>query len=104
MITSWSNFPTGKRSGIHPIWKAITVENITAFFVRVPGIRFNNPVVYLCVDPDEAFATYEAEVMVPENGRIYQQRYIGHFRQSEGKLIYLSEYFDPTKTIAAFGP
>lgn len=99
-------FPYGESAGNPPRLegKAKIAETITAFFIRVPGIRFNNPVVYLCVNPDEAFATYEAEVLIPENGRIYKQHYIGHFRQYEGKLIYLSEYFDPTKTIAAFGP
>lgn len=99
-------FPYGEAAGNPPRLegKASIVETITAFFVRVPEIRFTNPIVYLCVDPNECFATYEAKVKVPENGRIYQQKYIGHFRQREGKLIYLSEYFDPTKTIAAFGP
>ncbi|GAB2590880.1 hypothetical protein GCM10027190_44380 [Spirosoma areae] len=99
-------FPYGEAAGNPPRLegKAIIAETIKAFFVRVPGIRFTNPVVYRCVDPCEAFATYETKVNVPENGRIYQQNYIGHFRQHEGKLIFLSEYFDPTKTMAAFGP
>jgi ketosteroid isomerase-like protein len=99
-------FPYGESAGNPPRLKgkAVIAETITAFFNRVPEIRFNNPTVYLCVDPDEAFATYEVEVKVPDNGRIYKQKYIGHFRQSEGKLVYLSEYYDPTKTISAFGP
>ncbi len=58
---------------------------------------------YPSADPDEAFATYDTEVNVPENGRVYQQKYIGHFRQRAGKLVYLSEYLDPTKLVEAFG-
>ena len=98
-------FPYGESAGNPPRLqgKAEITKTITAFFDRVPGIRFNNPVIYPSADPNEAFATYEVQINVPENGRIYQQKYIGHFRQRGGKLIYLSEYFDPTKTIEAFG-
>jgi ketosteroid isomerase-like protein len=98
-------FPYGESAGNAPrlAGKAAIAEAINAFFVRVPGIRFNNPVVYPSADPDEAFATYDVKVPVPENGRVYRQQYIGHFRQRAGKLVYLSEYFDPTRTIEALG-
>jgi ketosteroid isomerase-like protein len=59
-------------------------------------------VIYPGLDPDIAFATYDVEVKVYQTGRLYKQKYIGHFRQREGKLIYLAEYYDPTKTREAF--
>ena len=98
-------FPYGESAGNAPrlAGKAAIAEAISAFFVRVPGIRFNNPVIYPNADPDEAFATYAVEVPVPENGRVNRQKYIGHFRQRAGKLVYPSEYCDPTRTIEPFG-
>ncbi len=98
-------FPYGESAGNAPRLegKAAIAEAINAFLLRVPGFRFNHPVVYPGADPDEAFATYDAEVLVPENGRVYQQKYIGHFRQRAGKLTYIAEYYDPTKLIEAFG-
>ena len=97
-------FPYGESAG-NPArmgGKDEITEVITTFLARVPELRFRHPVIYLCADPDEAFATYDVEVNVPENNRVYRQNYISYFRQRSGKLVYLAEYFDPIKTRAAF--
>ncbi len=83
--------------------KAAVSEAVRSFLARVPGFRFNHLVIHPGADPDEAFATYDAEITVPENGRLYRQKYIAHFRQRAGKLVFISEYYDPTKMLEAFG-
>ena len=99
------DFPYAESAGLNPRLegKAAVAEAIAVFLARVPGIRFNHPKIHPGADPDEAFATYEVDVAVPENGRTYHQKYIGHFRQAKGKLISITEYFDPTKTVEALG-
>lgn len=97
-------FPFGEAAGNPSSMegKELIEKSIKEFLDSVPGIRFKNPVIYLGADPDEAFAKYEVEVDVPATGKVYKQKYIAHFRQQKGKLIYLSEYFDPTKVLEAF--
>ncbi len=97
-------FPYGESAGNPARMEGKTeiTEVITAFLARVPELRFRHPVIYPCANPDEAFATYDVEAHVPENNRVYRQNYISYFRQRAGKLVYLSEYFDPVKTKAAF--
>lgn len=84
--------------------KSAVIAAIRPFLDRVPSLRFRNPTIYPCVDPSEAFATYDAEALVIDNGRHYSQNYIAHFREKDGKLVFLSEYFDPLRTLEALGP
>lgn len=97
-------FPFGEAAGNPPALegKKLIEKHVKGFLDQVPGFRFKNPTIYLGADPDEAFAKYEAEVEVTATGKVYKQKFISHFRQQQGKLIYLSEYFDPTKAIEAF--
>jgi ketosteroid isomerase-like protein len=99
------NFPYGESAGLSSRLegKPAVAEAIQMFLARVPSIRFNHPVIHLAVDSDEAFATYEVDVAVPENGRSYHQKYISHIRQRNGKIITITEYYDPTKYLEALG-
>lgn len=98
-------FPYAASAGLSPRLegKAAVAEAIKMFLARVPGLRFNHPIIRLAQDSDEAFATYDVNTAVPENGRTYRQQYISHIRQRNGKITAITEYYDPTKYVEALG-
>ncbi|WP_161989032.1 nuclear transport factor 2 family protein [Sphingomonas glacialis] len=97
-------FPYAKSAG-NPTsmqGKAVVSEGVRAFFKQVPDLRFTNPTIYGSADPQQGFATYEVDTIVPATGRRYAQKYIAHFRITEGLLSYIAEYYDPVQLVNAF--
>lgn len=97
-------FPFAKSAGLSEriTGKEFIKTSTQSFLSSVPGIRFNNPVIYPSADANQAFATYDVEVLVPSTNRIYKQTYISEFIQKDGKIIKMAEYYDPTKIVEAF--
>lgn len=97
-------FPFAKSAGLAEriTGKEFIKTSTQGFLSSVPGISFNNPVVYPSEDSNQAFATYEVEVLVPSTKKLYKQRYIAEFIQKEGKIIKMTEYYDPSKIVEAF--
>lgn len=82
--------------------KTAVSEAVGFFFRQVPELTFTNPVVFLSSDPHMGFATYQADTIVPATGRRYEQHYIARFREKDGRLAFISEYYDPMRLAAAF--
>jgi ketosteroid isomerase-like protein len=97
-------FPYGAAAGLKErlVGKAEVTEAIGSFLTNVPDIRFNNIVVHLSQDPDQAFATYDTDTVVPATMKRYRQTYITLFRKQGDSIILIREFFDPTKFVAAF--
>ncbi|QTE38552.1 nuclear transport factor 2 family protein [Mucilaginibacter gossypii] len=97
-------FPYAESAGLPVVvaGKDVIKKATASFLQMVPGIRFNNPVVYPTLDPHKAFATYEACVTVAATGGEYEQNYITMFTEQAGKIIEMYEYYDPVKLNAAF--
>jgi ketosteroid isomerase-like protein len=76
-------------------------ENIEKFvgglIAKVPDFEFKNVSVYIDT-PEQAFAEYEVEALVPSTGKIYKQMYAGRLVAESGKIKLLRESLD---TIAA---
>ena len=54
--------------------------------------------------PDQAFAEYSVEVLVPSTGRIYRQMYAGRLVAKDGKIQLLRESLDTVAAAKAFAP
>lgn len=97
-------FPYGESAGLpQRVTGKEAIKNSTEHFLKtVPGIRFNNPVVFPSLDPHMAFAKYDVSVSVPATGKIYRQSYITIFKEADMKIISMVEYYDPVKFNTAF--
>jgi ketosteroid isomerase-like protein len=82
-------------------------EEIEAFIAsllsKVPTFKFHR-VRFLIDTPDQAFAEYDVEALVPATGRIYRQSYAGRLVALDGKIQLLRESLDTVAAAAAFAP
>jgi ketosteroid isomerase-like protein len=53
--------------------------------------------VYPFADPQAAVAQVRAEGLIKSTGRNYRQDYVVFLRSAGEKIVYLREYFDPTR-------
>ncbi|WP_416422354.1 nuclear transport factor 2 family protein [Pseudomonas sp. App30] len=70
---------------------------------KVPGFKFHN-VRFLIDTPDQAFAEYSVEALVPATGRVYRQLYAGRLVARDGKIQLLRESLDTMAAAQAFAP
>ncbi|AVX89338.1 nuclear transport factor 2 family protein [Pseudomonas koreensis] len=70
---------------------------------KVPDFKFHN-VRFLIDTPDQAFAEYSVEALVPATGRIYRQMYAGRLVAKDGKIQLLRESLDTVAAAKAFAP
>lgn len=100
------DFPFGPSAGgqARLEGKEAVISAIQPFLARVPNLRFRNPAIHPCFNKNEAFATYDAKVLVIDNGRIYQQNYVSFFKEKDGKITQITEYFDSVKMLQGLGP
>ena len=70
---------------------------------KVPDFKFRN-VRFLIDTPDQAFAEYSVEALVPATGRIYRQMYAGRLVAQDGKIQLLRESMDTLAAAKAFAP
>ncbi|ALI09478.1 MULTISPECIES: nuclear transport factor 2 family protein [Pseudomonas] len=70
---------------------------------KVPDFKFHN-VRFLIDTPDQVFAEYSVEALVPATGRIYRQMYAGRLVAKDGKIQLLREFMDTVAAAKAFAP
>jgi uncharacterized protein len=72
--------------------RAEVMRNVTWFLNAVENFRFFDPKVYPFADPQSIIKT---------TGRIYRQEYVVFLRAAKGKIVFIREYFDPTRAAKA---
>lgn len=77
------------------------VRHVTWFLEAVENFRFFDLKVYPFADPEGAVAEVTAEGLIKPTGRLYQQKYVLFLRAADGKIVFLREYFDPTRAAKA---
>lgn len=76
---------------------------IRSLLSKVPDFKFGN-VRFLIDTPDQVFAEYSVEALVPTTGRLYRQMYAGRLVAHEGKIQLLRESLDTVAAAKAFAP
>ncbi len=66
---------------------------MAGILVKVPAFSFKNVRVWIDA-PDQAFAEYQVEALVPDTGKVYRQTYAGLVLASNGKITLLREALD----------
>ncbi len=74
---------------------------IASLLVKVPDFAFRN-VRFLIETPEQVFAEYEVEALVPSTGKIYRQMYAGRLVARDGKISLLREALDTVAAADAF--
>jgi uncharacterized protein len=81
--------------------RAEVIRHVTWFLGAVENFRFIDPKVYAFADPQAAVAQVRAEGFIKPTGRIYRQEYVVFLRAAGGKIVFIREYFDPTRAAKA---
>lgn len=74
---------------------------IASLLAKVPDFKFRR-IRFLIDTPDQAFAEYDVEALVPATGRIYRQSYAGRLVARDGKIQLLRESMDTVAAATAF--
>ena len=77
------------------------VRHANWFVGAVENFRFFDLRLHTLADPEAAVAEVKAEGVIKATGRIYRQEYVVFLRAAGGKIVYLREYFDPTRAAQA---
>lgn len=74
---------------------------IASLLAKVPDFAFKN-VYFLIETPEQVFAEYEVEALVPSTGKVYRQMYAGRLVARDGKIALLREALDTVRAADAF--
>jgi ketosteroid isomerase-like protein len=77
------------------------MRHVTWFLGAVENFRFIDLKVYPFADPQLSVAQVRAEGIIKTTGRIYRQEYVVFLRAAKGKIVFIREYFDPTRAAKA---
>jgi len=77
------------------------IRHVTWFLGAVENFRFFDLQVYPFADPQTAVAQVRAEGLIKPTGRTYRQEYVVFLRAADGKIVFMREYFDPTRAAKA---
>jgi ketosteroid isomerase-like protein len=77
------------------------VRHANWFLGAVDNFRFFDLRLQVFADPQAAVAEVRAEGVIKATGRIYRQEYVVFLRAFGDKIVYLREYFDPTRAAQA---
>ena len=77
------------------------IRHVTWFLAAVENFRFFDLQVYPFADPQAAVAQVRAEGLIKPTGRIYRQEYVVFLRAAGDKIVFMREYFDPTRAAKA---
>jgi len=77
------------------------IRHVTWFLGAVENFRFFDLQVYPFADPQTAVAQVRAEGLIKPTGRTYRQEYVVFLRAAGGKIVFIREYFDPTRAAKA---
>jgi len=81
--------------------KTEAVRHATWFVGAVENFRFFDLNVYPFADPRGAVAEVKGEGLIKATGRMYRQDYVVFLRETDGKIAFLREYFDPVRAAKA---
>ena len=81
--------------------RAEVIHHVTWFLDAVEKFRFLDLKVYAFADPHAAVAQVRAEGLIKTTGRIYRQEYVVFLRAAGDKIVFIREYFDPTRAAKA---
>ena len=81
--------------------RAEVVRHATWFVGAVENFHFFDLKEYPFADREAAVAEVKGEGVITATGRIYRQEYVVFLRAAGGKIVYLREYFDPTRAAKA---
>src|SRR4051794_599280 len=73
------------------------LNHVTWFLRSVENFRYFDLEVYALSDPEGAVGEVKAECLIKPTGRIYRQDYVLFMRAANGKIVFIREYFDPTR-------
>ena len=76
-------------------------RHVAWFLGAVENFRFFDLQVYPFADPQAAVAQVRAEGLIKPTGRTYRQEYVVFLRAAGGKIVFMREYFDPTRAAKA---
>ena len=77
------------------------VRHANWFVGAVENFRFFDFRLHALADPEAAVAEVKAEGVIKATRRTYRQEYVVFLRAARGKIVYLREYFDPTRAAQA---
>jgi uncharacterized protein len=77
------------------------MRHVAWFLGAVESFRFFDVRLYAFADPQGAAAEVKAEGLIKPTGRMYHQDYVLFLRAAGGKIVFLSEYFDPVRAAKA---
>jgi ketosteroid isomerase-like protein len=77
------------------------VRHIAWFRGAVENFRFFNLVIHSFENPTGAVGEVEAEGIIKSTGRVYRQNYVVFLRVTDGKIVFIREYFDPVRAAQA---
>jgi ketosteroid isomerase-like protein len=77
------------------------MRHVSWFLEAVEEFRFFDLRVYPFADPEGAVAKVKAEGLIKSTKRLYQQDYVLFLQAAGGKIVFLREYFDPTRAAKA---
>ncbi len=81
--------------------RAEVMRHVTWFLSAVENFRFIDPKVYPFADQQSAVAQVRAEGIIKTTGRIYRQEYVVFLSAANDKIVFIREYFDPTRAAKA---
>lgn len=79
-------------------------KSVKGFLDAVRDLRIDTPKVFRVEGEDAVFAEFSAQTTVLRTGAIYKQDYVVYLRAEAGKIVFLREYFDAPRVVAAFQP
>lgn len=76
-------------------------HHVQWFLGAVEHFRFFDLTIYPFADESGAAAEVRAEGLIRPTGRTYRQHYVVFLRASGGRIVFLREFFDPTRAAKA---
>jgi len=77
------------------------LRHVTWFLGAVENVRFFDLQMHAFADPEAAVAEVKAEAFIKPTRRTYSQQYVVFLRAAAGRIVFLREYFDPTRVAKA---
>jgi ketosteroid isomerase-like protein len=97
-------YPYGGYAGVASPLNGITEisESVKGFLGNVRDFRVTVSNIFHVQGEDAVFAEFKADATVISTGREYHQDYVVYLRAENGKIVFLREYFDAPRVVAAF--
>jgi uncharacterized protein len=96
-------YPYGAPAGVEsPLHSVAAITKSVAGFMNAVIFRAGTPKIHQIDGEDAIIAEFTADADVVASGRTYHQDCAVYLRASEGKIVLLRKYFDPTGVVASF--